>query len=527
MLLSNCSPSEEFGQIQQEQIETRILTIDIEGANLFFGKVVRNIEVTKKITISNQGNSSVNIASISLPDGFSSDWSGGSIIAGSSKEIIITFKPDKIAKFTGSLEITSNANEEVYTSSFSGEGISEVYEGDISFQTDAQIEEFINKGYTAVTGELCIGLCFDRKPFNANDITTLTDLSSIESVEILKISHCEALKNLDGIQQISISKQLTISNCSLLTNVDELDTIGSIPSISIFSNNSLQNIDGLQNLESAFSIGISKNEQLKNVDGLVKLTESAYLRIFDNTQLENLNGLKNIRKIGKQLYLGGSDILTNIDALENISQIGESIYINNLPQIGNLNGLRNVVDFNGIISINRNRLLSDYCAIQVLLQSSRSNTIKLNRYNPAISAIRSGICEREVPLNVYDLDIVIRGQKELDYFLSLAYDTIEGDFTVQSNNNSSESEVINSIAELGLKTILGNLELNDLNITSLEGLNSLEYVKGDLIITDNQKLLDFCAITEMIQNKDGFQNYLASGNLLNPSLQDLIDNNCN
>ncbi len=523
-----CSSSDE--DVQEPPIREGIpeiisIGVEISGGNLNFGEVVRNIEATKIITLTNNGNTVLDISAINIPDGYLIDWTSGSIPANASKELLVTFKPIELIEYKGELAIISNADNGTYRENLLGFGISEIYEGDVVFVSEDEIREFVDKGYTSINGNLCLGSCFSGGIFYFKDIVSIAALKSIKSVNRLEVSYCQKLESLDGIQQMNIPS-FSIMGCSLLKNVDELSHLNHLTSFGISYNESIQNIDGLRNLESVSHITMIGNDELRNLDGLSRITELTSLRIYQNPLLESINGISNLVSVDDEFKLGGSKVLSNLDELENLSFVGNQIDISDFSLITDLYGLRNVTNFDGVLRIHRNRLLNKYCDIETLFTTSRSRFTSFNRYNPSSAfQLTDEGCEKEVPLNVYDLSVSISGKKQLDYFLSLGYDTIEGDFTLLVGINRSESEEINTITNLGLKNVQGNFKLNELDIVSLEGLETLESVTGNLIITDNTKLSDFCAITNLIDNNT-IKDYLVSGNIINPLEDDLRNGNC-
>jgi uncharacterized protein (TIGR02145 family) len=88
-----------------------------------FGSVSIGNNASKLLTISNTGSVSLTINSISLPAGFSGNWSG-SINAGNSQQINITFTPTSTINYNGVLTVNSNAQSGINTLNVSGLGIS-------------------------------------------------------------------------------------------------------------------------------------------------------------------------------------------------------------------------------------------------------------------------------------------------------------------------------------------------------------------------------------------------------------------
>ena len=94
--------------------------------DLDFGDVVINQDSDKQLTIYNDGTSSMTVSDISYPAGFSGDWSGGSIAAGASKAVTVTFAPAAAQSYGGSITVTSDATSGDGATSCAGEGINRV-----------------------------------------------------------------------------------------------------------------------------------------------------------------------------------------------------------------------------------------------------------------------------------------------------------------------------------------------------------------------------------------------------------------
>ena len=95
-------------------------TISLSG-NLTFGGVVVNSSAQSTLTIANTGNSTLTVSSISYPSGFSGNWSG-TITAGSSQPVTVTFSPTSATSYGGTLTVNSDATSGVNTITASGTG---------------------------------------------------------------------------------------------------------------------------------------------------------------------------------------------------------------------------------------------------------------------------------------------------------------------------------------------------------------------------------------------------------------------
>ena len=131
--LNAISMSEDWGFVYNDGgSDTRI--IRLEG-NLSFGDVNVGDSAQGTLTIYNDGNSTLTVSSISYPTGFSGNWSG-TISAGSSHNVTVTFSPAQAITYSGTLTVNSNATSGTNTKSVSGTGIGTRIinlSGDLSF----------------------------------------------------------------------------------------------------------------------------------------------------------------------------------------------------------------------------------------------------------------------------------------------------------------------------------------------------------------------------------------------------------
>jgi hypothetical protein len=104
------------------QTQTRIVSL---SGNLTFGNVPVGNSSTSTMTISNSGNSMLTVSSISYPNGFSGNWSGGTIAAnGGSRDVTVTFSPTSASSYGGTITINSDKTSGTNTISASGTGTS-------------------------------------------------------------------------------------------------------------------------------------------------------------------------------------------------------------------------------------------------------------------------------------------------------------------------------------------------------------------------------------------------------------------
>jgi kumamolisin len=87
------------------------------------GNVVVGASATSTLTISNIGDATLTVTGIQFPAGFSGSWSSGTIAAGSSHTITVTFSPTAHTGYGGPITVTSNADATLGSFSASGTGV--------------------------------------------------------------------------------------------------------------------------------------------------------------------------------------------------------------------------------------------------------------------------------------------------------------------------------------------------------------------------------------------------------------------
>jgi len=98
-------------------------TISLSGS-LAFGSVAVGSSGQSTLTIANTGNSDLTVSSISYPDGFIGSWISGTIAAGGSQPVTVTFTPTSTASYSGTITVNSDKTSGVNTIAASGTGTS-------------------------------------------------------------------------------------------------------------------------------------------------------------------------------------------------------------------------------------------------------------------------------------------------------------------------------------------------------------------------------------------------------------------
>jgi uncharacterized repeat protein (TIGR02543 family) len=92
-------------------------------SSLSFGNVYIGTNKQQTFSIYNSGNTPLTVSSISYPAGFAGDWSGGTIAAGSSKSVNVTFIPTAAQSYSGTVTVISDKTGGTNTMPISGTGV--------------------------------------------------------------------------------------------------------------------------------------------------------------------------------------------------------------------------------------------------------------------------------------------------------------------------------------------------------------------------------------------------------------------
>ena len=85
---------------------TRIIGL---SGDMNFGGVQVGSSTNRVLTITNTGNSNLNVTSINYPAGFSGNWNNGSIsVNGGSQAVIVTFAPIAATTYSGTITVNSD-----------------------------------------------------------------------------------------------------------------------------------------------------------------------------------------------------------------------------------------------------------------------------------------------------------------------------------------------------------------------------------------------------------------------------------
>lgn len=455
-----------------------ILTVKLEGGIDYvdFGEIVKSNNKSIRVTIANEGDTTLKIDGVSLSEGFSSSWTSTSIAPNVSKDLEITFSPSEEKEYIGNLQFTSNATKNSTHITVKGVGVSDVFEGDVNVLSQEELEDFSSRGYKSINGKLSIGSAFGTNGYAfPYEITDLTPLNTITSVKSLDIIH------------------------TTLTSIEGLENIDVTTFIQIAFNKTLKTLKGFpQKRDTGIGLNLNGNEELESINDLLHIKSFAWLRIASNINLENLEGLNNVTEVGGDLSIEGNLRIENLNELTNLKLVGEDL------------------------SIRDNQALYSFCGLLPLVTDGEiKGTFYLmnrNRFNPGSIKFE---CERLVPLNEYHgVQTWISGDYWLDFFKEKKFTKISGEIYIKGDQIKDLS-ALNAVEEFN-----GTVYIEETALTSLEGLNNIKKIKSSINLKNNQMLSNYCALNNLIQTQTTDYTIRTESNLYNPTKTDLINGNC-
>ena len=87
------------------QSVTRIVSL---GGNLAFGSVEIGRTAESTLTIGNGGTGTLSIAGITAPEGYSLNWTNGTIAPGGSQQVTVRFAPTAARSYQGSVAVSGD-----------------------------------------------------------------------------------------------------------------------------------------------------------------------------------------------------------------------------------------------------------------------------------------------------------------------------------------------------------------------------------------------------------------------------------
>lgn len=387
-----------------------------------------------------------------------------------------------------------------------------VFKGNVMLSTQQEVEEFGKEAYTTIDGSLDIrGSVTDLSPlknlaiinyaFNLRYTSQLTTLQGMDSLEVvnasylyhgMRIENNRALKSLEGLEKL----------------------VGNNGYLYIIDNDELTDLKGLDNLSFNHfgELRIEGCDKLRKLHGLEKLSWlDGDIMIRDNPELTDIDALANLKFVSGRIRIINNTSLRSLDGFKRLNKI-EGIELHDNEALENIKGLSNLDTITTTISLRNNSVLQDLSGLEKI-----KTTAYLTIQNSSSLTSLKGL----------------ENLKDVKYKIEISR---TGLTNLNELGNLSESQRLELVGNARLENILGLRNLNKLagnaysltirgnhQLKSLAGLDKVTKVDGQIDISYNQMLQDFCALASLL--KTGWNgSFITEGNAINPTTADLKDN---
>ena len=382
----------------------------------------------------------------------------------------------------------------------------QVFNGNVVLMTQAEADAF---NYTSITGFLGIQ--------GGGDITNLNGLSELVSLgDGFIIFNTDFLSNVDGLSNLqSIGGNIIIRDNRVLQNLNGLSTLASAGGYFEIHDNPLLTTINLANLSSITNyLNIHENNALTTISIKTQpgsLTIGGYLTVFSNPVLTNIN-LPGLTSVGEQFSIPNSLLLNTIDAPNLLSAGGLSI--SGSPVLANIN-MTGLITVGTDLSLSGTALIdlsgfSNLTSAEQITLSGNTALVNLNGLSNLVSVSTVIIGDNAVLNNISGLS----GLTTIDGILHITFNPALTNLGGLSN--------LTSIGAAASATTPSLFIFVNQSLTNLNGLSNLTSVSGNLRISSNAVLSEFCGLYTLLNGNGLVGTYTVSGNGINPTIQQII-----
>ncbi|MDC1105508.1 hypothetical protein OAT16_02310 [Prolixibacteraceae bacterium] len=396
-----------------------------------------------------------------------------------------------------------------------------------------------------------------------NDL--LSNLQGLDSVvnitSDLILKGNDALQDLHGLENVKyIGGSIELNNNSNLSHLTGLNFGVCHNTITIYKNAQLKDLSGIETSDKLHAnLYVEENaslesfvgfESVKEIDGFMKVTYNpaltslkgfdgltkvaGALEIYGNRHLKEICGFPSLKVIEKDLVVKNNDELIQFAGFNQLNTVGEDILITKNKLLDRVEITDSLELCGGDIVFQHNSVMTELKgsnrlkeAVILKVQSNASlqsvegfngllqlNTLAIgeNENLESIDAFRS-LNEVSDSISIIKNPKLrtITGFNEIAYVPSLSL--IECSSLEQLNAFQSISRVgkmifidskVNDLRFLNnlVRVDKGNLFIkNHRNLVSLEGLDNLSYIKGELWVYENESLKDLRSLNQLRQVK--------------------------
>ncbi|WEK35004.1 MAG: hypothetical protein P0Y53_21155 [Candidatus Pseudobacter hemicellulosilyticus] len=367
-------------------------------------------------------------------------------------------------------------------------GNAKVYNGNYSINDAKTLKAFIDSGYNEVSGMLYVS--------NQSDLGGIITLKKVWGLELRSntVTSLGGLAELESISYLSLVANGQLVNAAFpkLANKDIQGIhINHNYSLTALTLPSIENVSPLGN----DNISITGNPLLKtlSIPNLRSVNKCGNIEIT-NTLLENLNTFANASgTLGSWgLTLVDNPALTSVSGLKNVV-ITARLMIDQCIKLSTLDGINIPADMTDYVTLHRNDLLKDITAVSNKLKTTGGLSIQLNKalVTASFPLYEKGnlSCKENASLASLSLP-KFREAASVDISNNVKLASINMDALATLSNSFNLDGGYEKVQALttfdlpALKTCGRFTIVNCAAITHLDGFASLEFVDGDLVISN-------------------------------------------
>ena len=401
-------------------------------------------------------------------------------------------------------------------------------------------------------------------------LTNLNGLENMVDLDYLYLNNNESLLHIDALKTLNTFNALKIDGCNALTQLPVFKSITVMSSIEIRYGGGLTSLEGFKNLKSVRNLlflqsdilSLEGLENLEYIDNKFELIScdnlidfkgfenvksigsgSFYsgLTINENQNLISLNGLQGLTEVNGSLNITTNKSLTSFDGLQNLKSIKKTMHLIQNESLNDINAIAGITTLNGFVLEGSNNLtqlpvfnnLTQLDYIFIAYGGGLTNLQGFNKlqFVEEITLEESNITTLEGLERLEKIGKILKIQR-CDNMLNL-----EGLTNVKSIGNGFSDQGLSINYNRKIKNLTGLNKLAQINGTleirgnefleSLNGLESISMIDKNIEIYGNSELSNFCSLASYFTKNSYKGNYIVENNFRNPSIQDLIDGNCN
>lgn len=355
---------------------------------------------------------------------------------------------------------------------------------------------------------ICINLVNNDQfgEFSIYDLSPLSNLTSLEGISIHPVSACwynkpfvKELNSIYGLHNLSRLNYFSLGSGIPIYSLSELSQIGELEYLSL-NHTSLNSVDF--DVTITKFLDLSHNDDLNDISRISLAENIEGLSIFYNDRIKEAPSLLGAKSID-QLELGSMDDVSFLSSVEEIKSLEfvsvevEPDIFQNLKIIGDIKLIddESLPDFNLFSHVNFNgtRLELQDCIFTSLdglniLQNGNLDVIKLTGLPiESLNQITDAVNTTELILSNLDKIVSMPNLERLTKLKRLWLESMN---------------LLESIASLNVTDSLWQLQLNDLPLSSLEGLETLKSCEALTITRLNE-----------LESLDGLNNLISLGEL--------------